>query len=264
MAEIPRMWAQRDYSYDGTHFQVPPNHNVLPKPLGGTHPPLWVACGNPATFEKAGQLGIGAIAFNFEPAPALKGRIAAYKNAVADCAEPLGSYLNDNVMMTNAVICLEDRARAREIALTKGRGYLVSLVSLYHDTIPKSPTASTWPEAPLSLDGEDMLDFAIEAGYMLCGTPEEVCEQLESSYVAVGVDQLVFGLPTEGFEYEEILAMIEVFGDQVIPEFDKDRIHSTERYRANAVRKYPEWNAEPPNFDVTLPVSASMPVPYVA
>ena len=97
---------------------------------------------------------------------------------------------------------------------------------------------------------------------MLCGTPEEVCEQLEKSYVAVGTDQLVFGLPNEGFEYEEILEMIEIFGDRVIPEFDKDRVHSTEKYRADAVRKYPEWNAPPPDIKTTPPPSASMPIPY--
>ncbi len=262
ITEIPRMWAQRDYSYEGEHFRVPPNHNILPKPLNGTHPPLWVACGNLATFATAGQMGIGAIAFNFEPAPALKGRIDSYKEAIAECAEPHGSYMNDNVMMTNALICLEDRDRAREIALMHGRGYLYSMVCLYHDTIPKREGSPTWPEPPLGLPDEATLDFAIGAGYMLCGTPEEVCEQLEKSYVAVGTDQLVFGLPNEGFEYEEILEMIEVFGDQVIPEFDKDRVHSTEKYRANAVRKHAEWNAPPPDIKTTPPPSASMPIPY--
>ena len=65
--EIPRMWEQVDYSFDGEHFTVPTPHNVLPKPYGQGHPPIWVACGNPPTFNRAGELGIGAIAFNFEP-----------------------------------------------------------------------------------------------------------------------------------------------------------------------------------------------------
>jgi len=73
--EIPRMWEQRDYSYEGESFTVPTPHNVLPKPYGVGHPPIWVACGNPPTFALAGKLGIGAIAFNFEPIFNLKGRI---------------------------------------------------------------------------------------------------------------------------------------------------------------------------------------------
>jgi len=64
--------------------------------------------------------------------------------------DQIGQYKNDNVMMTNAVICLKDRARAREIAMTAGRGYLVTMVNLYHDTMPKSPDARTWPEAPVA------------------------------------------------------------------------------------------------------------------
>ncbi len=139
--EIPRMWEQRDYSFTGEYFRVPTPHNVLPKPYGKGHPPIWVACGNPGTFTKAGQHGIGAIAFNFEPIHNLKGRVDAYKEAIQSPTDQIGQYKNDNVMMTNAVICLKDRARAREIAMTAGRGYLVTMVNLYHDTMPKSPDA---------------------------------------------------------------------------------------------------------------------------
>ena len=109
--EIPRMWEQRDYKFTGEHFTVPYPHNILPKPYGKGHPPIWVACGNPATFAKAGELGIGAIAFNFEPIYNLKGRIDAYKEAMPTPTEPIGQFKNDNVMMTNAVICLR-RPRA--------------------------------------------------------------------------------------------------------------------------------------------------------
>ena len=40
---------------------------------------------------------------------------------------------------------------------------------------------------------EELLDQLIEGGYLLCGTPEEVCEQV-TRYQTVGCDQLVFGL----------------------------------------------------------------------
>ena len=61
---------------------MPTPHNILPKPYGKGHPPMWVACGNPPTFAKAGSHGIGAIAFNFEPIHNLKGRVDAYKEAI--------------------------------------------------------------------------------------------------------------------------------------------------------------------------------------
>lgn len=249
--EIPRMWDQRDYSFDGEHFSVPKPHNILPKPWGKGHPALWVACGNPATFAKAGSMGIGAIAFNFEPAPELKGRIEAYKEAAESPTEIVGQYQNNNVMMTNAVLCLEDRDRAREIALTDGRGYLISLVQLYHDTMPYFAHLPRWPERPTKIPDEETLDMLIDMGAMLCGNPEEVTEQL-AKYQDVGCDQVVFGVPPEGITHDEILECIELFGDKVIPEYDTDPVHSTTRYREQAQRKFPEFGHPVPDVGVEI------------
>ena len=55
--------------------------------------------------------------------------------------------------------------------------------------------------------------------------------------------------------------MIECFGTGVIPEFDTDPVHSTTRYRQNAVPQFPEFNGEvdpivdqavPPEFAVSI------------
>jgi alkanesulfonate monooxygenase SsuD/methylene tetrahydromethanopterin reductase-like flavin-dependent oxidoreductase (luciferase family) len=258
--EIPRMWDQRDYTFEGEHFSVPTPHNILPKPWGIGHPPLWVACGNPETFAKAGAMGIGAIAFNFEPAPALKGRIDAYKEAAANPTEVVGQFQNNNVMMTNAVICLNDRDRAREVALTDGRGYLVSMVQLYHDTMPYFPHLPKWPERPHPIPDEEMLDFLINEGLMMCGNPEEVAEQI-TKYIDVGCDQLVFGVPNEGLEHEEILECLELFGDKIIPEYDTDPVHSTTRFRQTAQRKFPEFGHPVPDVSVeVIPTTALKPL----
>jgi alkanesulfonate monooxygenase SsuD/methylene tetrahydromethanopterin reductase-like flavin-dependent oxidoreductase (luciferase family) len=260
--EILRMWEQKDYTFKGEFFEVPTPHNILPKPYGPGHPPMWVACGNPATFAKAGSLGIGAIAFNFEPAMNLKGRIDSYREAAEECTEPLGQYQNNNVMMTNAIVCLEDRDRAREIATSEGRGYLNTMVTMYHDTMPKMEGAVTWPGRPVAIPDEAALDWAIEAGYLLCGNPEEVNEQIKR-YQDVGTDQLVFGIPNEGFHHEEVLEMIEVVGDQVLPNYDKDPVHSTTRMRAAAKPKHPTFANPLPEFDMpeVIPENALIPLP---
>ncbi len=258
--EIPRMWEQRDYDFQGDTFTVPYPHNILPKPYGQGHPPIWVACGNPGTFTTAGELGIGAIAFNFEPIFNLRGRIDAYKEGAANCTDPIGQFKNDNVMITNSVICCDTTEEARKIALRRGRGYLVTMVNMYHDTMPKSIDAITWPDAPISLydmvqdpsvDANELLDGIIDGGFMLCGSPDDVAEQI-TKWGDVGMDQLVFGLPIEGLHDEEVFATLELFGDKVIPEFDKDRTHSTDYYRAQATPKFPEF-AHPLPSDVAWP-----------
>lgn len=268
LREIPRMWEQVDYEHHGEHFTVPYPHNILPKPYGKGHPPIWVACGNPPTFGRAGELGIGAIAFNFEPIYALRGRIEAYKEGAARCTTPIGQFKNDNVMITNSVICMEDRKRAREIMLRRGRGYLVTMVNLYHDTMPKSEDAITWPDSPIWLkdisDGDDdaLIDGLIAAGYTLCGNPEEVAEQIQN-WGDVGMDQLCFGLPIEGLYHDEVLEVLEVFGDKVIPEFDKDRRHSTDYYRDQAVPRHGRFSRPLPEgvkWPTVIPTSALKPL----
>ncbi len=232
--EILRMWKTTDYTFQGKHFAIDKPHNILPKPYGPSHPPIWVACGNPGTYAKAGSLGIGALGFNFSPIGDMKPLIDTYKEAVAKCTQPLGDYVNDNVMITNAVVCLKDRERARAAAMRPDRGYLFSLVCLYHDTFPKPPNAPVWPQRPTVLD-EKMVDAAISVGALLCGTPEEICEQLRH-YERTGVDQLVFGFPNN-LTREEAEECIELFGKEVIPHYDRDPVHRTTRFRESVLAR---------------------------
>ena len=55
--------------------------------------------------------------------------------------------------------------------------------------------------------------------------------------------------------------MLEVFGQKVIPEFDKDPVHSTTRYRETAVPKYPMFNHPVPDIHIPrLPANAILPL----
>src|ERR1700736_3752795 len=242
--EMVRMWERRDYTFHGKHFEMDTPHNVLPKPHFPGHPPIWVACGNPATYRKAGELGIGALGFTYDSISRIAPRVAEYKEAISDCTNPVGQFVNDNVMVTSGVRCSESRERAREQVTRFGASYIGTLVSLYHDSFPPSPLLGPrWPHPPRQLEPE-LLDMAISEGFLLCGTPEEICEQLEP-YVASGIDQLGFGIPN-GVSQEEALEMLEVFGQKVIPEFDKDPVVSTDRFRSNAKPKFGEYAVEPP------------------
>ena len=129
--EIPKMWKQKGYSYpDGSAFKVPatgtqsmPNRegafNVLPKPYAHTHPALWVAAGNPGTYERAAKKGLGLLGFNIGSVWEMATMIKMYKDNIGQ-AEPVGDYVNDNVMITTGFSCLADRQRARENACNMG------------------------------------------------------------------------------------------------------------------------------------------------
>ena len=229
--EFRRMWEETDYSFDGKYFQVPPR-NVLPKPYGGgrTHPPIWVAAGNTPTYERAARHGIGVLGFTVSAIPQMAPHVAAYKAAVGE-AVPVGRYVNDNVMITSGVVCLEDGKEARHAAATAGNSYFMSLLYLYHDTFPVPEGAVRWPEV-LPEPTEDDIEAAIEAGFLVCGTPDEVRQQLRAAD-AIGCDQLSFGMP-HGLDRELALETIRLVGDEVIPEFDTDPVHRSTRMRERA------------------------------
>lgn len=234
--ELPRMWREAEYSHDGAEFRVPypnqsmPTRNVLPKPWKPSHPPLWLACGNPPTFEKAARMGLGALGFNVAAIEDMAPMVESYKNAIGQ-AEPVGEYVNDNVMITNGVVCLEDGRKAREVARRMGIGYLQSMVFHYHDTMPRAEGVPVWPEPVPEITPEE-IEYRIAEGYLLCGDPDEIVEQVRR-YQAVGCDQLVFGMPLD-MPFELAIETVRLFGDHVIPKFDPDSLHRTTRMRQQA------------------------------
>jgi alkanesulfonate monooxygenase SsuD/methylene tetrahydromethanopterin reductase-like flavin-dependent oxidoreductase (luciferase family) len=231
--EFVKMWGTTSYSHDGPAFSTP-GRNVLPKPYGGgtTHPPMWVAAGNVATYEKAARHGLGVLGFTVGGIDDMAEPVASYKRAIAD-ATPVGRYVNDNVMVTTAVVCAETTAEAREVAYEASRltGYHLSLVYLYHDTFPAPPDASCWPDVPPSPTMDD-LDAAIAVGALLVGSPSDLRDQLRT-WERIGMDQLTFGMPF-GQSREQALESIRLFGDEVLPAFDTDPVHRSTRMRQGA------------------------------
>ena len=228
LPEILRMFRETRYSYDGTHFSMP-ERNVLPKPYTEPHPPLWIACGSPSTFKKAGELGMGALCFALGPPDTLAPLIDEYKKAVAKCDNPIGGYVNDNVACVSRLMCLEDGDRAIDIASSIGSGYYQSLVFRWLDSIPKPAGVPEWPEL-LPEPDEAASRAAVAKGMLIAGNPEECVDALRG-YERVGADQVIFGILNNTVPLDVALESIELFGKDVLPEYDKDPVHSTTRQR---------------------------------
>src|SRR5438093_1129408 len=182
------MWADAPYSHDGRFFSMP-ERNVLPKPYTKPHPPLWVAAGSPSTFEKAARMGLGVLCFAMGSPKSLAPLIETYKKEI-EHAEPVGEYVNNNIMVTSQMLCLEDGQKARDIACNMASGYQNTLVFRYLDTFPKPPGIPVWPDL-IPEPTPEGLERQIE-GHLVCiGTPDEV-EPAVRAYESAGADQLVF------------------------------------------------------------------------
>jgi alkanesulfonate monooxygenase SsuD/methylene tetrahydromethanopterin reductase-like flavin-dependent oxidoreductase (luciferase family) len=227
LPQFKRMWAENEFRFDGEFFSMPPR-NVLPKPLQDPHPPMWIAAGNPGTFEKAARMGLGVLCFTTGSPDTLAPLVEKYKTEIAN-AEPVGEYVNDNVMVTSQLLCLEDGQKVRDIAANMTSGYQNSLVFHYLDTFPTPPGVPEWPALIPEATPAD-IDERIKAGLVCMGTPDEVAKSVQA-YADIGADQLVFGMLSTTMPVEIAIEAVETFGKHVIPQFDPDPVHRTTRLR---------------------------------
>ena len=231
LPQIVRMWKDEEYSYDGKFFSMPPR-NVLPKPFSKPHPPLWMAAGSPGTFDLAAELGVGVLCFGFSSPEALTPLVSRYKEKIEDCKNPVGGFVNNNVMVTTQMLCMEDGGKARKLFLDADTNYFISILFRYLDTFPRPAGIPDWPQT-LPAITPDQLDAAIAAGEMAIGSPDEVAKCVER-YVATGADQLSFGMLSTSLSLETCQEGVETFGKHILPEFDKDPVHNTTKQRLAA------------------------------
>jgi alkanesulfonate monooxygenase SsuD/methylene tetrahydromethanopterin reductase-like flavin-dependent oxidoreductase (luciferase family) len=229
--EFAKMWMQDEYpGFSGEYWDMPAR-KVLPKPYGPLHPAIWYAAGNTSSFEMCGRRGMGALGFSLDELPKTDAAIKAYKRAVANCDDPIGAWVNDNLIVANGFNSIaEDRGEARRDFLAGGNNYQMSQVFRYHDTFPRPEGFPQWPAVMPELS-EEMLDAFIGLGAAIVGDPDDVVQQVKA-WEATGADQLLMlrGVKTK----EETLRMIRLMGDYVIPKFDLDPEHRTTRQRREA------------------------------
>ncbi|WP_328318045.1 LLM class flavin-dependent oxidoreductase [Streptomyces sp. NBC_00388] len=227
IGEFPKMWLQDEYvGFQGKHWSLPPR-KILPKPYGKAHPAMWYAAGSPASYAMAGKKGLGVLGFSVQKVSDMEWVVESYKNAVKE-AEPIGAFVNDNVMVTSTAICAETHEKAVEIAVGGGLNYLQSLLFRYHDTFPRPEGIPEWPEL-LPEYSKEIIELLIAEELMICGDPGEVLQQCKR-WEQAGADQLSFGLPI-GISSEDTLNTIKLIGEHVIPQIDTDPVHRTTRFR---------------------------------
>ena len=231
IGEFSKMWLQDEYQgYDGKFWSLPPR-KVLPKPYGKLHPAMWYAAGNTSSYEMAARRGLGVLGFSVGSFDELGPVLKAYKDAIGS-AEPVGAFVNDNVMVTTAAFLAEDEATATASLLRSNVTYLQSNVFRYHDTFPHPDSVPMWPELIPEVTPE-AVPFLQESGTIV-GDPDHALEQCRR-WESAGADQLVFGIGTAS--KADSLEMVRLMGEHVIPKIDTDPVHRTTRMREAAAAK---------------------------
>jgi alkanesulfonate monooxygenase SsuD/methylene tetrahydromethanopterin reductase-like flavin-dependent oxidoreductase (luciferase family) len=225
IGEFAKMWMQDEYQgYNGKYWSLPPRR-ILPKPYGKTHPPMWYAAGNISSYEMCARKGLGVLGFSVGAISELDPIIKSYKKGIAE-AEPVGAYINDNVLVVSVACVAEDPAEAERQYCHPDYAYFTSNVYRYHDTFPHPEMVPYWPEL-IPTSTPETLPIHREMG-MIVGDPDHAIAQVKR-WEAAGADQLVLG--TGAGTFEDTMEMIRLFGKYVIPAVDHDPVHRTTRLR---------------------------------
>lgn len=227
--QIPRMWRDEPYEFQGTYFKMP-KRNVLPKPYTRPHPPIWLACSSPATFRRAGELGVGALAFTNGAIGEIAPLVREYKEAAARCTNPIGAYQINHIAVTTNMFCLPDGDEARRLYCGAKINDFTELFFHWLDTIPRP--AGLPKEGPVKVPPptpQSILDRMAEGGTAV-GAPEEIAKVVQM-FEDIGVDSLLYAPLTMTMDQKLVLKSIETFGKHVLPKFDKEPTHSTTRQR---------------------------------
>jgi alkanesulfonate monooxygenase SsuD/methylene tetrahydromethanopterin reductase-like flavin-dependent oxidoreductase (luciferase family) len=224
--EFPKMFTQDTYEgYKGKYWSLPPR-KILPRPYGKGHAPMWYAAGNPPSYEMAGRMGMGVLGFSLDRWDKVEKLRKSYKDGIAN-AEPVGAFVNDNIMSCIAAYVAEDKETAFQSYVDSKPNYLVSNVYRYHDTFPAPDWVPPWPQT-LPEPTLETAAMAAEYGGVVLGDPDMALEQCKR-WESTGIDQLVFGIGPA--KIEDTIRTIELLGKHVIPKIDTDPVVSTTRYR---------------------------------
>ena len=231
IGEFPKMFMQETYEgFKGVNWSLPPGRKILPRPYGPAHPAMWYAAGNPASYEMAGRKGLGVLGFSLDSLDKVEKVRSSYQHGI-DNAEPIGAFVNKNLMSCVAAYVDEDSEKAKQSFINAKPNYLTSNVYRYHDTFPRPEWVPAWPGL-IPDPTLELIEASTKYGGLVCGDPDEALAQCKR-WEATGIDQLCFGIGPAPIE--DTIKTIELLGKYVIPKIDTDPEVSTARYRREAV-----------------------------
>jgi alkanesulfonate monooxygenase SsuD/methylene tetrahydromethanopterin reductase-like flavin-dependent oxidoreductase (luciferase family) len=235
---LPKLWTQEKFDYQGRFFSWEDKITVVPRPVQQPHPPLWVASTQPDTCALAGQKGIGLLMPQLGGPDSAKDSIAAYKAAVADPADRIGMFTNDQCALFACAFTNDDHDKARVLGGQASMWYLNTLAAIYKNDWAGQPLESV-PDSyrfhaearrrgqisggtlQTGISSNAMKDphayeKMIDSGAFCVGDPKHVTDNIER-YRAVGADRLVCVMQLADLRHEDLMRSIELFGSTIIP-----------------------------------------------
>lgn len=205
--------------HHGKYFDIP-LRNVVPKPVQKPHPPIWMACSQLDTIERAGRCGMGALGFQFVSADAAHAWVHAYYNAITKRLKKLADYvINPNIALVSFFMCCrtDEEARARADGATFFQFALRFYGQSSNRQRPAPGAVNMWDEYNAwKRANPDAQEAALRSG--LIGSPDTIRRKL-AKFESSHIDQVILLNQAGKNSHEHICESLELFAREVMPEF---------------------------------------------
>jgi len=214
LPEIVKMWTMDEYpGFAGRYFSMPAR-KILPKPLQKPHPPLWMACTQPSSFELAADYGVGALCLGVGGPGDVLTSIGRYKERICHPRRPVGLAVNNAVAPGTVMFCSDDPAHAMAMGGAAALWFAASAQKLFAPWLGRDVKGYEY-YCDLAKQKPD-LKLALRYGCI--GTPDIVANGVRE-YEKAGFDQLVVFVQAGRIPHADIMESLRLFGREVLPRF---------------------------------------------
>jgi alkanesulfonate monooxygenase SsuD/methylene tetrahydromethanopterin reductase-like flavin-dependent oxidoreductase (luciferase family) len=225
---IVKAWTDEILEFDGQLLKIPPRR-VVPKPIQKPHPPMWMACVAPDSYQMAGDRGLGALSFslNFEQ---VQKSLETHKDAFAKRTDQIPRQPNDQ--FAGLIIChVAENKEDEAIGIEGARWFMHNVAKLFEPLMVKNQLYSyeyLRNLMNLDLDPKDAPDSQLKQHHMVVvGNPDEVCRKLEA-FEKAGLDQVIMFKQAGRIPHQNIMRSLRLIGKHVLPHFNPHRTIANE------------------------------------
>jgi len=243
MQIIPQlMTTDRFPGYQGKYFTVGPNRNIIPKPIQKPHPPMWMACSSPDSFNIAANNGLGVLCFNIVRADTLEERVHNYRETIKAPKNQVTAQTNNQIAAFLMTLCGEKNEETINMAgegmqwymsLLKGqapywqhlheqnRSEIFAQIESYQYAAQRAPEAFFFGRKQADeRKAKDQLTprSLVDSGLLCAGNPDSCIKVLER-FANLGIDLILCFMEMGRVPHAKTMESIKLFGKYVIPYF---------------------------------------------
>ena len=211
---VRQCWTEERVTFKGKYYNVE-DLMVRPQPYQQPHPPIYMACLSPGTFELAGRYGFNVLmsaAFGLTPERAKQG-IANYRKAREEAGhDPAEGQIACLVMVYPGETMEQARSDFRDPVI-----WYYRTIAKY--VAPPTGEVKTYEVYSKSRDFAQVVEFddLVDGPVMVCGDTDHCTEKLIGMAREYGFNELLCWTRIGGLDNRKVLSAMAMLASDILP-----------------------------------------------